>query len=243
MRIAVFDVETDRLLDPATRSNHADLRVTVAVAYVYIFDLDASAKTTPRSGSKRTEADATVHEWFPGGEEPDTGDFCAALDAADAVVAYNGRDFDLRVLPNHEGCDAARVRRWTKKLVDPFEAIRSSTGSWVKLDELLDANGLPRKTGDGCDAVDWWAAGERRKVADYCRKDVEALAALLLLPGGRFAFPVKRWTARRTEPDAEGRSKRLKSVAVVDHWAELDWGAYLAWRASGLKRTVEHLKN
>ena len=209
MRIVVFDVETDRLLAPGRRDNHHELRVTVAAAAVCC-----------RSGDD--ECTTAYIEWIDGDGDGGPLSLADALrpafDAADAIVAYNGRDFDMRVLRNH--CDAADVDRWTAKLLDPFEAIRDATGSWVKLDELLDANCLPRKAGDGVSAVDWWAAGERRRVADYCRQDVEGLVALLAL--GRIAFPIKAWDRGRQ---------------AVTGWAELDWDTYIA---SSVGRSTRH---
>ena len=217
-RVVAFDTETDRLLN-ASRSNFKDLRVTVAVA---------------------VDAEGAYHTFF-GEKERGLDGLGRLFDDADAIVAYNGRGFDLRVLRNH--CADVDVDRWAAKLVDPFEAMRSATGSWVKLDELLEANGLPRKSGDGVSAVEWWAAGERARVAEYCKDDVEGLAALLAL--GRFAFPIKGWAAAANpspantgaaaaaeavaaetslSPDSNGRTKKAR---VVLGWAELDWDAYV----------------
>ena len=239
VRVLVFDLETDRLLSRPRRDNHRELRVTVACAC--LFDL------FPGSGGADVDADADADAegprwitWVDGGsssaekEEEEEQSLTLedalgpAMDEADAVVAYNGRDFDLRVLRN--SCASAAVDRWERKLIDPFEAIRRATGSWVKLDELLEANCLPRKAGDGVSAVDWWAAGEKARVAEYCRSDVEGLVALVSLP--RFAFPIKTW--RLPAPAAKGDDPANtantagagRSVQVVTGWAELDWSDY-----------------
>jgi len=199
MAILAFDVETDRLLD-SSRTNFGDLRITVAAA---------SEVGRGRAAASSFYADPV------GSDEPPLSGLADALEGACTVVAFNGRGFDMRVLRNHFASEA--VERWTRKLIDPFEAMREHTGSWVKLDELLEANGLAQKSGDGVSAVEWWAAGERRKVADYCCQDVEGLRRLLEL--GKIAFPVKRW-----QDTGEGRKRHQ----VVTGWAELDWDRHVA---------------
>jgi hypothetical protein len=192
--VLVFDLETDGLLDRSVPDPHALLRVTVAVIH------------TP----------ATGYVTFYGDDEASMEEMGVMMDdvGVDVIVAYNGRMFDMRVLLNHFPPD--RVASWTRKFLDPFDVIRSTSGSWAKLDELLEANGLPRKTGEGVAAVRWWAEGDRQRVVDYCVDDVRGLVGLLSL--GRFSFPVKGWTKRKNGEDAR---------QVVVGWGELDWGYYL----------------
>ena len=226
MRVLVFDLETDRLLCK-TRDDHRDLRVTVGQFCSFDWDPDDPA-TLPQN-----------HSWFeyiaPLEGANDLADkLIPLIDAADRVVAYNGRGFDLEVLRGC--CSEEDVDRWSKKLRDPFEAIRDTTGSWVKLDELLDANALPfKKSGDGVSAVEWWSRGERRRVADYCRGDVDALIALITLD--KIVFPIKTWRMQDAPlKPAEGGglvsasppAKRARSsVQVVTGWGELEWKPFL----------------
>jgi hypothetical protein len=203
-RFVVFDVETDRLLN-AARDNWTDLRVTTCVAVESLFVDHCVAQPI------------VVHEIVlfddidkDARSAADHARFGLLMDSADAVVAYNGRGFDLRVLFNHY--DAERVKRWTSRLVDPFEAIRKATNSWVKLDELLDANGLPRKAGAGVDAVEWWADGQRSRVMEYCRQDAIGLHHIICLDDIR--FPIKRWTANGEH--------------AVECMATLKWREYLS---------------
>lgn len=189
MRVLVFDLETDRLLCK-TRDDHRELRITVG-QFCEIHE----------TGARWTEVVSPSDFGGP--------DVSRMFDEADRIVAYNGRGFDLEVMRGY--FSDAKVDGWCRKLRDPFEAIRDATGSWVKLEELLTANALPfEKSGDGVSAVEWWASGERRRVADYCRGDVEALVALISLE--RIAFPIKAWR---------------KSAQIVTGWAELDWRPYL----------------
>lgn len=234
MRVLVFDLETDRLLCK-TRDDHRELRVTVG--QFCAFDWEPGSR--PPSASDREWT-----EYVDDGEGASLGSLVVPLmDDADRIVAYNGRGFDLAVLRGCEGVSDADVKRWTKKLRDPFDAIRDSTGSWVKLEELLEANALPfRKSGDGVSAVEWWAGGEKRRVADYCRGDVEGLVALVELD--KIVFPIKTWRLQHSFPQKQlpgagvvdcsnsnsssSSNKRLRSsVQIVTGWAELDWTAYL----------------
>lgn len=197
-RILVFDVETNAI---ETDSNRASIHVTVAVArWIHNNSDDIGCTCIVPSAQ---EDDALHSELAP------------RLDAAEAIVAYNGRGFDLRVLlmahfANEEG--RKRVESWNAKLVDPFEVMRETTRSWVKLDELLEANGLPCKTGSGLDAIKWWEDGEREKVARYCEADVEALRSLLVLQKP-LRFPIKVWSNNRKHE--------------VVGWGQLDWHNYL----------------
>ena len=189
----MFDIETDRLLTPS-RDNWIDLRITVAVGI---------------------DAQGTVHQFvFPPGDTDGQADptvrMGEQLDLADRIVAYNGREFDFRVLENY--FESGRVMSWLAKLVDPFEVIRATTGSWVKLDELLEANGLPTKSGTGVDAVQWWNNNEISRVIDYCHHDVVSLWALVT-QFKVLRFPVKAWD--------NGQHRVVK-------WARLRWHDYVA---------------
>ena len=65
-------------------------------------------------------------------------------------------------------------------------------------------------------AVEWWAEGRKREVAEYCKDDVKGLISLLEM--GKFAFPVKKWKASSTS----------KTTQEIVSWSELNWNAYLA---------------
>ena len=128
---------------------------------------------------------------FFGDREGDLERLAELLDGADRISAYNGRAFDIPVLSSHVDDDdddaaaatgaSSRAARWCAKLLDPFEIVRATTGRWLKLDALLLANGLSAKSGSGKDAVLWWHAGHRDRVAAYCADDVRLLRSLLLL--------------------------------------------------------------
>lgn len=228
MIVAVFDVETDRLLEKNQKNQstgHESLRITVACG-VNLVGRESSEKNEIRTFYGNEEDAIEL-----GGDTLE--DLARALDAADAIVAYNGRWFDLRVMRNH--IDPARVDLWEAKLVDPFEAMKEYTGSWVKLDELLEANGLPRKSADGVSAVEWWAAGRKKEVAEYCKDDVSGLVSLLEM--GKFAFPVKKWKV--PPPSKSSPTMKIKMKQEIASWSELNWNAYLASKVKNVAKSAD----
>ena len=111
--------------------------------------------------------------------------FFLAFDAAEAIVAHNGLDFDFPLLRKHYGkTNEAQTRYMSHrfKTLDCFSIIRSVTGGWTSLNTLLKNNNLACKTGDGREAIKWWYDGQRSKLRAYCFKDVELTARVCLLP-------------------------------------------------------------
>ena len=106
------------------------------------------------------------------------------FDRADVIVAYNGLDFDFPLLRKHYGNHATAQERYLShrlKCLDSFAQIRSHTATWPKLDALLKHNHVDCKLADGMQAIQWWADQQRDKLREYCMKDVELMAKLLLL--------------------------------------------------------------
>ena len=106
------------------------------------------------------------------------------------IVAYNGRDFDMRVLSScYRADEEARRQAHMAKLVDPAEVIRRATGRRAKLSTVLRMNTRAEKGGDGCDAPRFWQEGKYVQLQRYCAQDVRVLADLVIreeirLPGG-----------------------------------------------------------
>lgn len=222
--IVVFDIETDRLLN-ARRDNWAELRITVCVAV----DANGSRHDFVFSrGDRSDHGDGDLQAQAPSGGDEDAATIArlgVLLDGAEALVAYNGRAFDLRVLANYY--DASRVRRWGRRLLDPFEAVRDASGGrWIKLDDLLacnpDATDGMRKSADGVAAVRWWHEGDAARVLEYCHHDVACLRALALARAIRYP----------DHPNGTGTGSGV-----------VDWAAYvneyLCWRVSKRARMKE----
>ena len=187
----VFDLETDRLLNKWTRDNWSELRPTVCVG--------------TEIGSDRS--DTFVFARDPARAIELLG---RRLDSAAYIVAYNGREFDFRVL--HKYYDDARMEAWLEKLVDPFEVIREGSVDWIKLHDLLVANGLNGKIGTGEDAVRWWNQGDEDRVIEYCVQDVKLLHDLAV------TMPVIRF----------------RSMKNGDAWWQLRWHDYVNRRVNDI---------
>lgn len=98
-------------------------------------------------------------------------DFLRLLDEAPLLCAFNGVRFDLPFLARRWGLARGRVSGWVRKLIDPFESCKLSLGVTFSLDRLLEANGIPCKTGCGLEAVRMAREGRWEELAEYCMQD------------------------------------------------------------------------
>ncbi|HXZ11492.1 MAG TPA: ribonuclease H-like domain-containing protein [Candidatus Sulfotelmatobacter sp.] len=90
------------------------------------------------------------------------------------VVTFNGNRFDLEVLRAY-----APVDRLRKLSFDVHELLYAQLGHRVKLDKLARETLGTAKSGDGLQAVGWWRAGQKDRVAEYCEQDVAILRDLV----------------------------------------------------------------
>ena len=106
----------------------------------------------------------------------------AAFDAALVIVGYNAFEFDFPLLWKHYG--KAQNRRYLEhriKCLDIFARLRTVSGHWPRLDDLLLANELAPKLGDGRQAIRLWQADDRKALEAYCQVDVRRTAELATL--------------------------------------------------------------
>ena len=110
------------------------------------------------------------------------------LDHALGIVAYNGKSFDLQVLAGSRLRSQDRslgdswFKTWQGKLFDPFNRLQRAGYGMIGLGKLLALNGIDPKSGKGADAPKLWARDQFDELESYCRRDVEALAEIVLLP-------------------------------------------------------------
>lgn len=104
--------------------------------------------------------------WF----EPDALDLISELERFTRVVTFNGNRFDLEVLRGY-----APIDRLRQVSFDVHEELHKQLGHRVKLDQLAKDTLGSAKSGDGLQAVEWWRAGEKERVAGYCEMDVAIL--------------------------------------------------------------------
>lgn len=104
--------------------------------------------------------------WF----EEDALKLIAELENFTHVVTFNGNRFDFEVLRGYGPIGHVRERSF-----DVLEILHKQLGHRVKLDQLAKDTLGAAKSGDGIQAVEWWRAGQKDKVAAYCEQDVAIL--------------------------------------------------------------------
>lgn len=109
--------------------------------------------------------------FFHRGGDTDGEEFMRMLDQADRLCAFNGAEFDLPFIYAQLRPPLERVRAWRLKLHDVFVACKWGLGVTFPLQKLLDANGLPGKTGSGLDAVHLYMDKKWELLGEYCLND------------------------------------------------------------------------
>lgn len=89
------------------------------------------------------------------------------LEHADAIVGYNSDHFDIPILNKYYAGDLTKI-----KSIDLLKEVKNVLGRRLKLDNIAEATLGKKKSGNGLEAVEWWAQGLYEKVRDYCIDDV-----------------------------------------------------------------------
>ena len=112
------------------------------------------------------------------------------------LVTWNGAGFDLPVLARASGLHG-ECAQLALSSVDMMFQVLASKGWPLKLAAALEGMGLPGKTGDGVEAVDWWRAGRHAEVLDYCAADA---ARTCTLAAAAAQAGELRWRSSRGAP-------------------------------------------
>lgn len=99
--------------------------------------------------------------------EEDAAALIDRLAAADLVVGFNHRRFDLEVLRPYGG-----DRLDGLPLFDLMEDLQGRLGHRIGLEACCAPTLGTRKSGHGLQAIAWWRAGRRDLLERYCREDV-----------------------------------------------------------------------
>jgi hypothetical protein len=157
------------------------MQVTVGCAIVVD---NKYCEKTGMDAAKLALDNGVAHHWWRDVAEKGHDPFeemLALFDAADAIVAFNGLEFDFPLLKRHYAHNMARYMSHRIKCLDPFNRIRAATTRWPKLDTLLVANNLTSKSGDGKRAIRLWEESRRDELHAYCADDVRLLLQLAML--------------------------------------------------------------
>lgn len=112
------------------------------------------------------DKDQGFRRWY----EEDAQRLVAELEQFTHVVTFNGNRFDLEVLRAY-----VPVHKLQERSFDVHAVLHKELGHRVKLDQLAKDTLGSSKSGDGLQAVEWWRAGDKEKVAKYCEQDVAIL--------------------------------------------------------------------
>jgi DEAD/DEAH box helicase domain-containing protein len=112
------------------------------------------------------DKEKAFRRWY----EDDALALISELERFTQVITYNGNRFDLEVLRAYAPVDSLR-----KLSLDIHELLHKQLGRRVKLDQVAKETLGTAKSGDGLQAVEWWRAGLKDRVAEYCEQDVAIL--------------------------------------------------------------------
>jgi DEAD/DEAH box helicase domain-containing protein len=112
------------------------------------------------------DSDNRFRRWFEG----DSKNLIAELETFTRIITFNGNRFDLEVLRAYAPVEGLR-----RLSFDVLETLHKQLGHRVKLDQLARDTLGRAKSGDGLQAVEWWRAGDKERVAAYCEEDVAIL--------------------------------------------------------------------
>lgn len=145
MNLVFFDLETQKLFEEVHGRNPSELLLACAVTY-----------STARN-------DFAVY-W-----EPDAAALLDELGRADKVIGFNILQFDYEVLRPY----APRFNFRALPTLDMLLDLRRALSFRVPLESLAKACLGAAKSGGGIESVKWFRAGEKQRVAEYCKSDVD----------------------------------------------------------------------
>lgn len=144
-RTLVLDVETQRSAEEVGGWDNAD-RMGLAVAVTQDLDTREVRVYTEK------QVDALLDD----------------LSRAARIIGFNIRRFDFSVLRGYRALDYAAL-----PALDMLEEIHSTLGFRLSLNHLAQETLGAPKLADGLQSLAWWKAGERDKVIEYCKADVD----------------------------------------------------------------------
>jgi len=106
----------------------------------------------------------TYHEFF----EADLPKLFQLLERVDLVIGFNIDGFDMPALKPYY---AGKISRFPT--LDLMIKFKEERGHRISLDSIATQTLGTSKSGNGLDAIRYYADGQLRKLADYCMKDVE----------------------------------------------------------------------
>jgi DEAD/DEAH box helicase domain-containing protein len=145
MNLVFFDLETQKLFQEVGGRDPGKLLFACGVTF------------------STTKNDFTVY-W-----ESQVSALIDELNSADKVIGFNIREFDYEVLRPYR----SNFNFSTLRTLDLLLDLSRTLNFRLPLDSLARACLGVTKTADGIKSVEWFRAGEKDKVAEYCKADVD----------------------------------------------------------------------
>ncbi|HYF29424.1 MAG TPA: ribonuclease H-like domain-containing protein [Candidatus Paceibacterota bacterium] len=149
MREITFDIETANAFPTFSRSDYAQLELSV----VAIHDSQTDTYT------------AYTKEELP--------QLWPILEKADVLIGFNSISFDTPILNKYYPGDLTKIRP-----LDLLVEVYNALGRRLRLQSLAEATLGVGKSADGLKAVEWWQQGLVEKVKEYCIQDVRVTRGL-----------------------------------------------------------------
>jgi len=187
--VIVFDCESDSLFSTLPGNFHEDkirfMQFTVVSALALPCEPIEAGAPIDEIMSR-----GVMYNWWRDVAEDGNNPLVSLLalfDGAEAIVGYNCNGFDFPLIKRFyrpTQSTTKPVQRYVDhrtKTLDIMSRVRDATGYYMKLDDLLNRNGLSSKSSNGKEAVGMWERGERDELKNYCNTDVMLTARLALL--------------------------------------------------------------
>lgn len=109
--------------------------------------------------------------------EDDTVELVDFLLKFDTIVGFNIKGFDNLVLSSY---DKNFLKDLNSRSTDLLEVIERRLGYRISLDSILKHTLKKEKSAHGKTSIGWWNSGEKEKVKEYCKSDVQLTLELYL---------------------------------------------------------------
>lgn len=106
-------------------------------------------------------------------EEHELSQLWPILEKCERLIGYNSEHFDLPILNRYYPGDLSRIPH-----LDLLKAVKESSGSRYKLNDLAKATLQIEKSADGLKAMEWFREGRLDLIKKYCEQDVRVTKEL-----------------------------------------------------------------
>jgi DEAD/DEAH box helicase domain-containing protein len=173
MKVITFDIETTNTFDDVVSGEPKDLEISVVCVH--------------------NSEDNSMNHYFV----EDLYKLWPILETADSLVGYNSDHFDIPLLNKYYEGDLTKI-----KSVDLMSEIKKIIGRRIKLDDIASETLGESKSAHGLQAIIWWRNGEKDKVVEYCKQDVNVTRKLYdFIKDNGFCFYVKDGKKTKIEID------------------------------------------